>query len=808
VIAPSTTPQAATGAAPLAPDLEAAGDFLDAWAGMAGAQHVTLIRIIPDSATGIQGHSFPWPQKRDEALRWIKAQNAHANIYFSVNTSRSIHKKPLRSDIESLVAVHADVDPRKGRDFGEERDRVLALAAELAERPDPPTFILDSGGGIQAFYVAADPLEAHPEYVEEVECYNDRLRCALGGVDPAWNADRIMRVPGTVNHPDKRKVANGQPPAVARVLSSTGEVRPWPDIQAAIVRLEDEPPAAAEPVQPGQRVRDAGDGHLDLNADLPEPASDADLQELFKQHPHMQAIWRMQTAAPPLDDSPSGWDQRFASALAHAGFAPEMIASLLRRYRAHHDPDKGKQNRVDYIWRTVARATRNRGEVADLQAVPGHVARVEDIIHPAAELLAKVAPATDPEPSALDGPEFHGALGDMVRAIDPLTEADPHGILAATLVMLGNWIGRRYHLRIGADRHYAAQQLIIVGQSALARKGTACTIAKAAMQVFDEDWYRDNVFYSLNSGQGIAAVVAKLNQAASETNANGDKRALFITDEFADVLRKSQQKDNTIMQTLRLAWDGATLENTSITNRIRVHGATVSLVGMITAAELRQLLDPAELATGSYNRMGFLIVRRSKELPGVPPEITDRHLGAMKQIREKVEALPFSFALAPDCVSAPITLTPEALAMTTDLKRRWETEGKNLVEQANSRAFMHVLRYALIYAVADGERHIAPEHLEAAEALVARMADGVRRQATAELSDKIAQRILTHMREDPGEVLSRTGISVGVFNRNVSARDLENAIHTLINLGLLSANKIATTGRPATVYALTPAGKN
>jgi hypothetical protein len=87
----------------------------------------------------------------------------------------------------------------------------LELAAELAERPDSPTFILDSGGGVQAFYIAADPATAEPEYVDEIEVLNDRLRCALGGVDPAWNADRVMRVPGTVNHPDRRKVANGHP---------------------------------------------------------------------------------------------------------------------------------------------------------------------------------------------------------------------------------------------------------------------------------------------------------------------------------------------------------------------------------------------------------------------------------------------------------------------------------------------------------------------------------------------------------------------------------------------------------------------
>jgi hypothetical protein len=366
--------------------------------------------------------------------------------------------------------------------------------------------------------------------------------------------------------------------------------------------------------------------------------------------------------------------------------------------------------------------------------------------------------------------------------------------------MLGNWAGRRFHLAVGADRHYAAQQLVLLGTSALPRKGTAIGLAKAAMRVFDSSWASGNVLHSLNSGQGIAHAVAQLGESSSHTEFNTDRRALFIIEELGDVLRKSQQKDNTILQVLRLAWDGAVLENTSITRKIRVAGATVSMIAAITESELRQLLDPAQLATGSYNRMNFLMVSRSKVLPGFPPEIGEAHFAAMNTIREKIEAL--------DCVSLPIPLAPDALEAAVEIKARWETRGRNLVEQANSRAFLHVLRFGMIYALADGDRHIRVTHLEAAEDLVKRMAAGMRQQATAELSDKIAERILTHMREDPSEALSRTGISCAVFSRNVPPRDLENAIHTLTNLGLLQPSRITTGGRPRTVYALTPTVTN
>jgi hypothetical protein len=183
VIAPSTaTGRARQAPPPLTADPVAAGDFLDQWAGLTGVPHVTLVRIIPDQ--GAKGRAFRWPADRDEALRWIAANNEHSNIYFSVNTAKSVPKKPLKKDIEALNAVHADVDPQGGTDLGEERKRLINLVAELAGRERPPSFVLDSGGGIQAFYVATESCPADSiEYVHEIEHYSGRLHCVLG-TDP------------------------------------------------------------------------------------------------------------------------------------------------------------------------------------------------------------------------------------------------------------------------------------------------------------------------------------------------------------------------------------------------------------------------------------------------------------------------------------------------------------------------------------------------------------------------------------------------------------------------------------------------
>ena len=152
-------------------------------------------------------------------------------------------------------------------------------------------------------------------------------------------------------------------PALARVLHASGRAYDWRIIAAAIALLEDEPLEHAAASAPRPRARWNGaepPPDVDLSADLPPWPTEEQLAALLENHPEIAAVWDQSSFLPPLDDSPSGWDHRFSSALAHLGFKPELIGSFLRAYRQHHAPEKDKHNRPDYIARTVARATRWR----------------------------------------------------------------------------------------------------------------------------------------------------------------------------------------------------------------------------------------------------------------------------------------------------------------------------------------------------------------------------------------------------------------------------------------------------------------
>ena len=156
----------------------------------------------------------------DGQRRFIERHNSAercCNIYFHVNpTIGSLNKKAAREDIESLAFLHVDIDPRVGEDIKEEQERALKLLQDPPGDLPPPTCIIFSGGGCQSFWHLKNPvlIDGDPDRYEDAKRYNVQLEI-LFGADKCHNVDRIMRVPGTVNWPDKTKREKGRVPTLA-----------------------------------------------------------------------------------------------------------------------------------------------------------------------------------------------------------------------------------------------------------------------------------------------------------------------------------------------------------------------------------------------------------------------------------------------------------------------------------------------------------------------------------------------------------------------------------------------------------------
>src|SRR5262249_45802718 len=95
-----------------------------------------------------------------------------------------------------------------------------------------------------------------------------------------------------------------------------------------------------------------------------------------------------------------------------------------------------------------------------------------------------------------------------------------------------------------------------------------------------------------------------------------DKRLLLDEREFFQALTVLKREGNTLSRVVRDAWDCRELLATLTKYEpIRATKAFISIIGHITAEELRQALDHTSMANGYANRFLFACVRRGNVLP-------------------------------------------------------------------------------------------------------------------------------------------------------------------------------------------------
>ena len=158
------------------------------------------------------------PETETEALRWLQRQTEdELNIYWMANVPRTrLTSKAKKEDVEEMVALYVDIDPKKGEDPAAAR---FAAIADLDAFSPPPSIVIDSGGGIQGIWLLDEGLYigGNIPAAEEAERYNQHLETELGG-DSCHNVDRILRLPGTLNRPNEKKRAAGRVPRLASVV--------------------------------------------------------------------------------------------------------------------------------------------------------------------------------------------------------------------------------------------------------------------------------------------------------------------------------------------------------------------------------------------------------------------------------------------------------------------------------------------------------------------------------------------------------------------------------------------------------------
>jgi hypothetical protein len=232
--------------------------------------------------------------------------------------------------------------------------------------------------------------------------------------------------------------------------------------------------------------------------------------------------------------------------------------------------------------------------------------------------------------STLDSPSWPilaeealcGLPGDIVKAIEPHTEADRVAVLSSLLAAFGNAIGRGAYFRVGADLHHLKLNIGLVGDTSKGRKGMSWGYPRELMRSADERWIDERVLHGLSSGEGLIYAVRdrlegenKKGETVVLDEGVEDKRLLVMEAELAGVLKVMSREGNTLSPVIRQAWDDGALQTLTKNSPLKGTDAHISIIGHITKAELLRHLTETEAANGFANRFIWLLIRRSKELP-------------------------------------------------------------------------------------------------------------------------------------------------------------------------------------------------
>ena len=171
---------------------------------------------------------------------FVERYDGKRNLYFGVNPTREVlSRKAAKTDIAAVEYVLADCDPNPGETSAEAKARYCSQLATFEPRP---TFVIDSGNGIQLLWRLSAPivlgkprpsvnrtLRFSPEdqaKIDEAEACCAAVMAQLNAKAGTQNIDRILRLPGTINLPNAKKKREGRVICPTKLIDFQGVSHP------------------------------------------------------------------------------------------------------------------------------------------------------------------------------------------------------------------------------------------------------------------------------------------------------------------------------------------------------------------------------------------------------------------------------------------------------------------------------------------------------------------------------------------------------------------------------------------------------
>ena len=311
-------------------------------------------------------------------------RHEHRDVYTGVGLAPqtgvrlTAHNRIKERQVAGIPGFWADIDvrhPVHKRESQLPPTAKLALEA-LADLPCQPTLIVDSGHGLQLWWLLERPwLFDTPEELEQAfrasrwwhSLIKDRFQHKGWVVDSTFDLSRVMRLPGTWNNkiPDDRRRVE--------VTGGTGE-------RYSRRRFLGLVPETFTADRGGPRQKRSGDKGRGWPATTsfiadPEPAPASLLLEtLLQMDPQFRLTWEQRRPDLP-DQSPSGYDMALAHAAVRAGWPDQEVRHLLIAFRRKHK--HAPKLREGYFALTISKARASLERPGDTAGPRDNVRGVE-----------------------------------------------------------------------------------------------------------------------------------------------------------------------------------------------------------------------------------------------------------------------------------------------------------------------------------------------------------------------------------------------------------------------------------------------
>ena len=423
----------------------------------------------------------------------------------------------------------------------------------------------------------------------------------------------------------------------------------------------------------------------------------------------------------------------------------------------------------------------------------------EEIFEETLKARERYRRAVELKPPPIGEDAYVGFAGDWIKFLELQTECNRDNLLVQFLAGVGAEFGR-YHFNYYGQNLFTNLFVVILGDSGMARKGTALNYVKDWVRIFDPEWR--GIRGGWASGEALVHFARdpemgfdrKKKEEFVRDPGVTDKRILVAENELFQVFRIGDRQGNNLIVKLREAWDSPEFMANTNKNSPQIATAPhISMIGHMTKAELLTT-DPSNISNGFINRILWIHAFRARLIANPEPitwpaELVER----FRLIR--------AFALGPQVVEADGTRGLNHIPLDPNAKLLWEKiyyEAPTLSGSLGAileRFTSQIRKVALIYALLDQSNVITRTHLLAGQAIAIHSRDCVKLTFATFTPSKNANKILMALRQCP-EGMNRTVLREYVFNNHTSSADVTEALSSLALNGLAEVKVFKTKGRP------------